>query len=219
MLRLALPGPLWKSAKRPKLEEPMSVEAICVYCSSSSTVAPVFQEAARELGAEIGRRRRRLVYGGADAGLMHIVSEAAREHGAKVEGVIPQSIHALGLGAEWVDELVVTDCLRTRKAEMERRADAFVVMPGGFGTLEELFETMTQRQLRQHNKPIVLLDTAEFFQPLLALFDNLYLSGFAREEHRGLYEVASTPAQALDLTEVRPLEPPPKWTRIPDGRS
>lgn len=189
----------------------MPVESICVYCASSSAVDGVYFDAAREVGAEIGRRGRRLVYGGADAGLMQAVAQSAREHGAKVEGVIPRSIHDMGLGAEWVDELVIADCLRTRKAEMERRADAFVVLPGGFGTLEELLETMTQRQLGQHGKPIVLLNTAGFFDPLLALFENLYRSRFARDEHRTLYGVADSPSAALDLTEQVPAPLPPKW--------
>jgi uncharacterized protein (TIGR00730 family) len=189
----------------------MSVESICVYCASSSAVDAVFFDAAREVGAEIGRRGRKLVYGGADAGLMHALAQSAREHGARVEGVIPRSIHEMGLGAEWVDELVIADCLRTRKAEMERRADAFVVLPGGFGTLEELFETMTQRQLRQHGKPIVLLNTIGFFNPLLALFEDLHRTGFARDEHRSLYAVAGSPSEALDLTEFVPEPVPPKW--------
>jgi len=189
----------------------MPVESICVYCSSSSAVDAVFFDAAREVGAEIGRRGRRLVYGGADAGLMHVVAQSARNHGALIEGVIPKPIHALGLGAEWVDELVVTECLRTRKAEMERRADAFLVLPGGFGTLEELLETLTQRQLRIHGKPVVLLNTAGFFNPLLDLFENLYRSGFAREEQRLSYAVADTPAAALDLTEAEAAQLPPKW--------
>ncbi|MBI1357692.1 MAG: TIGR00730 family Rossman fold protein [Acidobacteria bacterium] len=190
----------------------MATLSICVYCASSGAVDEAYFQAAREVGAEIGRRGRRLIYGGTDVGLMGAVAAAAREAGAEVHGVIPEAIRQVGIAAEWVDELVVTPDLRARKAEMERRADAFLALPGGFGTLEELFEAITQRQLRAHNKPIVLLNTAGFFDPLLALFEELYQRRFARSEHRQLYAVARDPVEALDLAEAPPAEPlPPKW--------
>ena len=186
--------------------------SICVYCSSSDAVDAVYFEAARAVGAELGRRSRRLVYGGTDVGLMGAVAQAARDAGAQVHGVIPESIRDKGIAAAWLDELIVTPDLRTRKAEMERRADAFLALPGGFGTLEELLEAMTQRQLRAHNKPIVLLNTQGFFDPLLALFEGLYQGRFARIEHRALYAVARDPLEALDLADAEPGAPlPPKW--------
>jgi len=190
----------------------MAVRTICVYAASSDTVDSVYREAAAELGADAARRGMTLVYGGAHVGLMRAAAEAAQSAGGPVIGVIPRAIEERGLAHGGADELHITRDMRERKAEMERRADAFIALPGGFGTLEELAEILVLRQLRYHAKPIVLLNTAGFYDPLLALFEHFYESRFAKPEHRALYAVATTPAEALDRAAEPPTELPEKWT-------
>ena len=167
---------------------------------------------AREIGAEVDRRKLRLVYGGTDVGLMGVVAKSAKDAGAEVVGVIPEAIRAMGIASQRDDELVVTPDVRTRKAVMEDRADAFIALPGGFGTLEELLEAITHRQLRYHNKPIVLLNAAGFYDPLAALFEELFQHGFAKPVYRSLYAIAQTPAEAVEMALTATAEPlPTKW--------
>lgn len=130
-------------------------KTICVFCSSSSAIDAVYFNTAQELGKSIGERGWGLVYGGSDVGLMGAVARSVTQHSGPVVGVIPQTIHARGIAYETADEMIVTKDLRDRKAEMERRADAFIAMPGGFGTLEEVVEVLTLKQLQLHLKPII----------------------------------------------------------------
>ncbi|HYY78109.1 MAG TPA: TIGR00730 family Rossman fold protein, partial [Actinomycetes bacterium] len=132
--------------------------AICVYCASADGLPEGYRRMARELGAELGRRGHRLVYGGGRAGLMGELAVAVQRHGGAVTGVIPRSLVEREVAFRQADELVVTTTLRERKAEMDARADAFVALPGGFGTLEELVEMVSLRQLRLHDRPVVLLN-------------------------------------------------------------
>lgn len=170
-----------------------------MYCSSSAAVDPVHVEAAAALGRGLAERGHQLVWGGATVGLMGEVARAARAAGGRTVGVIPERLLAVEIGDHDADELVVTPDMGTRKAEMARRADAFVALPGGFGTLEEVLEQLTLHQLRVHDKPIVLVDVAGFWQPLLALFDHLVAERFARPATRGSYAVAATVDEALAL--------------------
>jgi hypothetical protein len=165
-------------------------QAICVFCSSSDAVAPIFVDAANELGALIAQCGYTLVYGGSNVGLMGVIARAVHAHGGCVIGVIPQTIHARGIAYNTADELIVTRDLRERKAVMEARADAFVALPGGFGTLEEVVEVITLKQLQTHAKPIVLLNTGGFYDPLVALFEHFYEQRFARPDQRQLYHFA-----------------------------
>ena len=189
----------------------MPARSICVYCSSSSAVAPAYFEAARLLGEAIARRGHSLVYGGADVGLMGELARSAKTGGARVVGVIPEAIRAKGIAAQGLDELVVTRDMRERKGAMEALADAFIALPGGFGTLEELLEIVTLRQLRYHSKPVVLLNVDGFWNPLAALFDGLFESRFAHDLHRGAYQFAEDISGALDLAESVPADLPDKW--------
>ena len=147
------------------------MKTICVYCSSSDAIAPAYFEVARELGAQIAVRGNTLVYGGADLGLMGAVARAVHDGGGRVIGIIPQTLQERGITYDVADETIITRDLRERKAQMAARADAFVTLPGGVGTLEELLETLTLRQLQEHTKPIVLLNANDYYAPLLALFD------------------------------------------------
>ena len=187
-------------------------QSICVYCSSSDAVDSVFFEAAAELGASMARRDLTLIYGGGAVGLMGALARAIHQNGGRVVGVIPDFMHARGLAYRDTDELVVTGGMRERKAVMEARADAFVGLPGGFGTLEEILEVLTFKQLELHTKPIVLLNTHGFYDHLLLLFERLYGEGFARPGHRRLLHVAEDAEGALEYIEsYRPDKVESKW--------
>lgn len=185
---------------------------ICVYCSSSSSVAPDFFDAARALGAEIARQGYGLIYGGAKVGLMGTVARAVKENGGKVVGVIPEALHARGITNETLDELIITKDMRERKATMESRADAFVTLPGGFGTFEELFEILTLKQLEYHNKPVTVLNVNGFYDPLVALFEHVYEQKFARPDYRELYHIAPDVADLFRyLAAYKPPQLKSKW--------
>ncbi len=191
-------------------------QTICVYASSSDGLASAYFEAATELGALIAQRNCTLVYGGGRIGLMGAVARSVHAHGGKVIGVIPGSL--LPQGYDKSDELIVTHDLRERKAVMEVRSDAFVVLPGGFGTLEEALEIITLRQLGMHCKPIVLLNVQGFFDHLSALFEHLYEQRFAKPVYRELYHVAHDAAGAMAyLDTYQPATFEPKWFAPPDA--
>ena len=163
--------------------------AICVYCAASNHIDQAYFAAARELGQLIAQRGDSLVYGGGSVGLMGEVARSVKQHGGKVVGVIPHVLVDVEFAFSEADELIYTDCMRTRKAEMDRRADAFITLPGGFGTMEELFEILVGRVLKYHNKPIVIVNTGGFYDPLMELMEHMYEHRFARPRSRELYRV------------------------------
>lgn len=167
-------------------------KALCVYCSSSNQVDPAFFAAARELGAGIARHGYGLVYGGTNIGLMGAIAASVQEHGGRVVGVIPEKLHGAGIGFAHADELIITKDMRERKATMESRATAFLGFPGGFGTLEEIFEILTLKQLGYHNKPVAIMNVNAFYDPLLSLFEHIYANNFAKPAYRQLYHCADT---------------------------
>ncbi len=141
-----------------------------------------------------------LVYGGGSVGLMGVLARAVHERGGHVYGVMPEALKQLeGLAYDLADDLVVTQTMQERKAIMYTRADAFVALPGGFGTLEEFFEVLTLKQLGYHDKPLFLLNAFDFYKPLLTLFEHLYAARFAREHHRALYQVVDRPEDILHI--------------------
>lgn len=170
---------------------------ICVYCSSSSAVDAVHTEAATELGTALGERGDTLVWGGATVGCMGVLARAVRAAGGRTEGIIPESMVLKEIADTDADELVITSDMGARKAEMARRADAFLVLPGGFGTLEELLEQLTLRLLGLHHKPVVLIDVDGFWQPLFGIFEHFVDRGFARPESRDGYVVVPSVADAV----------------------
>jgi uncharacterized protein (TIGR00730 family) len=173
-----------------------------VYCSSSAAVDHAHVALARELGAALAARGDVLVWGGATVGLMGEVARAARAAGGHTIGVIPEALQAVEIADHAADELVITPDMLTRKAELARRADAFVALPGGFGTLEELLEQVTGRLLGWHDKPIVLAASDDFWRPLIELFEHLYRERFARPESRAAYAVVSDVAGVLAALDV-----------------
>jgi uncharacterized protein (TIGR00730 family) len=178
--------------------------SVCVFCSSAGGLPEAYRSAARDLGAELAGRGHRLVYGGGNVGLMGEVARSVHEHGGTVVGVIPQGLVDRELAYDPADELLVTDTMRERKAEMDARADAFVALPGGFGTLEELLEVLTLRQLRLHDRPIVLVNVAGYWDPFLAMVSDMIDQGFAPLGEGTLFQVAKTAAEAVDLAEAGP---------------
>ena len=183
-----------------------------VYTSSSDRVGQRYRDVARRFGRAVAERGDELVYGGTAVGVMGVLSETVREAGGRVTGVIPQRMADRGIGDDACDELVVTADMSGRKQQMIERADAFVALPGGFGTLEELFEVLTLKQLGYHAKPIVLLDVDGFWRPLLELFEHLYTGGFAARDYARLYHVASDVDDLLAYVDsYDPGDLPVKW--------
>ncbi len=192
-----------------------TIQTVCVYCSSSERLDRHFREAARLLGRELARRELGLVYGGGSVGLMGEVAREAQAGGARVTGVIPEFMKERELAYEAADELIITDTMRERKQRMEELADAFLVLPGGFGTLEEVIEIITLKQLERHAKPIVFLNQAGFYDPLFAFFERLFDGKFARESYRALYHAAEQVEEALSyLEKYREPEPGEPWFRV-----
>lgn len=162
--------------------------SLCVYCGSRPGENPLFTEAAQQVGQWIGEHRGQLVYGGGRSGLMGVVAQATRQAGGRVVGVIPQALVDKEQANRACDELHIVQTMHERKAMMAERCDAFVALPGGIGTFEELFEVWTWRQLGYHDKPIGLLNTAGYYDSLLAFLASSVQSGFMGEWQMGLIE-------------------------------
>lgn len=173
------------------------MKAVCVFCGSSHGSHPGHQEAAREFGAMLAHERLTLVYGGGHVGLMGVIADATLAVGGRVVGVIPQFMMEKELAHPRLTELIVVDSMHTRKAVMAERSDAFVALPGGFGTGDELFEILTWRQLHLHAKPIAVLNSAGYFDALLAWLDRMQADHLLRPSNRQLLRVGNTPSEVL----------------------
>ncbi|MCG3181892.1 MAG: LOG family protein YvdD [Phycisphaerae bacterium] len=187
------------------------MNALCVYCGSSSGADGAYRQAAAELGRSLARAGRTVVYGGGNVGLMGALADAALAAGGRVIGVIPCSLADRELGHLGLTELHVVATMHERKAMMADLADAFVALPGGIGTLEEFFEAWTWGQLGLHAKPCGLLNVAGYFDPLLAFLGRMVDDRFIRPGHMEMICVAQTPADLLARLES--FRPPdlPKW--------
>ncbi len=172
--------------------------SVCVYCGSRDGARAAFAQAATAIGAEIGRRGWQLVYGGGRAGLMGRVADAALHAGGRVVGVIPRSLMEREVGHPGLSELHVVETMHERKRMMAERSDAFIALPGGIGTFEELFEVWTWRQLGYHDKPIGLLNVEGYYDALLGFLGQTVTNGFVSEPQRTLLDVATEPASLLD---------------------
>ena len=174
---------------------------ICVYCGSANGTEPHFIKAAEELGSRIGAAGHGLVYGGGDNGLMGKVARATLSAGGRVVGIIPDFLKNRESMLHEAQELVVVPDMHTRKRMMFERSDAFVALPGGVGTLEELVEQLTWVQLGRHTKPVVIADIGGFWRPLLSLFAHMRNSGFIRQEFELRYLVAERTDDILPMIE------------------
>jgi len=188
------------------------VRSVCVFSSSSDAVARHYMDAASALGTLLAERKLTLIYGGGKVGLMGAVARAVHARGGRVIGVIPHYLRKKEVAYEEADELIITRDLRERKAVMEERADAFVALPGGFGTLEEILEILTLKQLETHAKPVVFLNTRRFFDPLMVVFEQLFREQFTKPDYRAHYHIAAEPDGVL--AHFDGYQPPPrvkKW--------
>ena len=165
--------------------------SVCVFCGSRNGGHPAYGEAAEKLGAALARDGVELVYGGGSAGLMGQVARAASAHGGRVVGVIPRFLLPREGALDSIDELIVVDTMHERKMIMFDRADAFVALPGGIGTLDELAEQLVWAQLGRHAKPIVLADVNDFWRPLLQVFANMRDEGFLHDLEPGIFQIAA----------------------------
>lgn len=177
---------------------PTSGFSLCVYCGSRPGSHPAFGHLAHALGQAIGKRGWQLVYGGGRAGLMGEVADAALAAGAKVVGVIPESLMRLEVGHAGLQELHVVDTMHQRKQMMAMRADAFLAMPGGIGTFEELFEAWTWRHLGYHDRPIGLLDVQGYWAPLIAFLGQAVTAGFMDADQMAMLNIDSDLDRLLD---------------------
>ncbi|MHB8301412.1 MAG: LOG family protein [Acidobacteriaceae bacterium] len=174
-------------------------KTVCVYCGSADGARGEYRAAAQELGAALANAGFRLVYGGAHVGLMGAVADAVLAAGGQAIGVIPQYLADREVAHHGLTELYVVQTMHERKHKMAEMADAFVAMPGGYGTLDELCEVLGWAQLGLHRKPIVLLDTADYWQPLLAMLDRAVREGFLKQQNRELALRASSVAEVLTM--------------------
>jgi uncharacterized protein (TIGR00730 family) len=189
------------------------ISSVTVFCGSSDVVEEKYFAAARELGEKLVRRGWRLVYGGGSVGLMGALATAVRAHGGHVTGVIPKTLLDLGVGDRSVSELIVTDGLRDRKAIMDERGDAFVALPGGLGTLEEVLEALTLKQLGYHRKPVAVLDLDGYFDPLWGQIQRGIDTGFIKPEFLDLlYPAPDVDALLRYLESYTPHAYGSKWS-------
>jgi uncharacterized protein (TIGR00730 family) len=183
-------------------------KSLCVYCGSSNAVAPKYLAAAFELGRQMGRAGIKLVYGGGRVGLMGRVADGVLSEGGRVIGIIPQHLHEREVAHDDVTELLVVDSMHERKRLMAEHADAFAILPGGFGTLDEMFEIVTWRQLGLHDKPILLVDVDDYWAPLEIMIERIVSEGFAPEGLNKLFDrVESVDAVLPALEAAAPTRP------------
>jgi uncharacterized protein (TIGR00730 family) len=193
------------------------LSSICVFCGSNGGADPAYLAAAEMVGAGLARRGIRVVYGGGRVGMMGAVADAARAEGGEVIGVIPQQIFDLEIGHTGLDDLRVVSSMHERKALMAELADAFVALPGGIGTLEELFEVYTWAQLGLHAKPLALLDVAGYYEPLAAFLDHAVAQRFLRRETREMLAIADDFEGLLETLERWQPAAMHKWIELDES--
>ncbi len=187
-------------------------KAICVFCSSSESLDKKHYEIAKELGKLIAKSGYNLVHGGGKIGLMGVISEAVQSNGGKVIGVLPERLNIEGIASETDDEIIITKDMADRKTEMRKRSEAFIALPGGFGTIEEILEVITLKQLKYHTKPIVIINSDDFYEPLLQMFEQFYKQSFAKEDFKKYYFVAKEPSEAITyINNYKHQEVKDKW--------
>ncbi|MDX9672517.1 MULTISPECIES: TIGR00730 family Rossman fold protein [unclassified Pseudomonas] len=189
----------------------MSLKSVCVFCGANAGTDPAYTEAAKALGRALAERHLTLVYGGGAVGLMGLVADAALAAGGEVIGIIPQSLMDKEIGHKSLTRLEVVDGMHARKARMAELSDAFVALPGGLGTLEELFEVWTWGQLGYHGKPLGLLEVNGFYSKLTAFLDHIVGEGFVRAPHRDMLQVSESPQTLLDALDQWKPTVTPKW--------
>jgi uncharacterized protein (TIGR00730 family) len=174
------------------------MNTICVYCGSNPGLLPDYRESARLLGCEMAARGLGLVYGGASIGIMGAIADAVLEKGGRVTGVIPHSLATREVSHDGLDELIVVSSMHERKAKMAELSDGFIALPGGWGTMEELFEMLTWAQLGLHEKPCGLLNVASYYDTLYTFLENAIEQQFVKPEYRPMIMMDDSPTSLLD---------------------
>ncbi|MBA1193461.1 TIGR00730 family Rossman fold protein [Pseudomonas entomophila] len=195
----------------------MSLRSVCVFCGASTGANPLYREAAVALGRTLAERGTTLVYGGGAVGLMGIVADAALAAGGEVIGIIPQSLKDAEIGHTGLTRLEVVDGMHARKARMAELSDAFIALPGGLGTLEELFEVWTWGQLGYHAKPLGLLDVNGFYEKLGSFLDHIVDEGFVRPQHRAMLRLGREAGELLEGMARMETPVVPKWVESNPG--
>lgn len=187
-------------------------ETLCIYCSSSNFLDEKFYIFAKEFGEKIGKNGYNMVYGGTTVGMMGVIANNALKTGAEVIGVIPERIASFGLKHPDLAKVIITKDMRERKATMEKYADAFIALSGGFGTFEEIFEILVAKQLGYHNKPVIFFNFDGYYDNMFKMFETVYTNKFAKEEVRSLYYTASDIDEMYKyLKSYKPVEIALKW--------
>lgn len=180
------------------------LRSLCIYCGSSNNVSPAHQDAAKRFGTMLGEQKIRLVFGGGQVGLMGIAADAALAAGGEVIGIIPYHLHDVEVGHKGVTELIVTGSMHERKQKMFELSDAFVVLPGGLGTMDETFEILTWKQLKLHDKPVILVDNDGYWTPFLDLVDHIVGNGFAGDHVKKFFTTVPTVDDVLPAIKAAP---------------
>ena len=175
------------------------IQSVCVYCASSTRIDPVYTEAAEQLGTLLGKRKLKVINGGGSIGLMRSVSDATMQAGGTVTGVIPLFMVENGWGYSALSEIIEVETMHERKQTMVDLADATIALPGGYGTLEELLEIITWKQLGLYTKPIVILNTNRFYDLFLKMLSHAVDEHFIHPQHGLIWKVADTPEKSIDM--------------------
>lgn len=189
---------------------------ICVFSSSSNAIAQVYVDEAIDLAQQIGQLNFCLINGGSNVGLMDVITREAGKNGAKTIGVIPEKLRDYNLASIHAHEIIVSGDMMERKAKMRELADSFIALAGGFGTLEEILEVITLKQLGYHHKAIVFINTNGFYDDLFRQFEKSYEEKFAKEDYRKLYFIAKNASEAMEyLLNYQPDKTVNKWFEVP----
>ena len=170
----------------------------CVFCSSSNSLEKIYYEDAKKLGELIGKNNCSIIHGGGQIGIMGEIARSVQKNGGKVTGVLPESLKIKGIISETDDKIIITKDMHTRKVEMRKDADVFVALPGGFGTLDEVSEVISLKQLGYHSKPIIFLNTNNFYNFLFKFYEEFYNQLFANSDNRDFYHIANSPENVLN---------------------
>ena len=185
-----------------------NIQSVCTYCASSTKIAPCYFQAAEELGRLLAQEKIQIINGAGNIGLMAAISDAALQAGGKVTGVIPHFMIEQGWNHTGLTQTIAVENMHERKQTMADLSDAVIALPGGCGTLEELLEIITWKQLGLYLNPIVILNTNHFFDPLLNMLDKAIAENFMRNQHGKIWLVADEPAEAIQLIRTAPIWDP-----------
>lgn len=192
----------------------MTIQSVCVYCGSSNNIDETYKALARTVGKALADHKIRLVYGGGHVGMMGLVADSALDAGGEVIGIIPEHIRAHEVQHLGLTELHIVDNMHTRKNMMVEKADAFIALPGGFGTLDELFEVLTWKQLGLHNKPILIFNIGGFWDPLVSLINSVIETNFAPKNNHLIFKTVTSVDEMFTALFAPPptnLGPESKW--------